>query len=154
MREGDRSPRLRIVLTRAGAATPTYATSGAAGLDLEACLDEPVRLEPGDRAAIPTGLTLALPPGHEGSVRPRSGLAMRHGVTVANAPGTIDEDYRGELSVLLINLGQEPYTVKHGDRVAQLVVSPIARVEIETLGTLDELGQTGRGEGGFGSTGR
>ncbi|NOY92611.1 MAG: dUTP diphosphatase [Deltaproteobacteria bacterium] len=154
MSDGDRSPRLRVTLTRAGAATPTYATSGAAGLDLEACLDEPVRLEPGDRAAIPTGLAIALPPGHEGSVRPRSGLAKRHGVTVANAPGTIDEDYRGEVAVLLINLGREPYTVKHGDRIAQLVVSPITRVEIELLDTLGDLGETSRGEGGFGSTGR
>jgi dUTP pyrophosphatase len=154
MSDGDRSPRLRIMLTRAGAATPTYATEGAAGLDLEACLDGPVHLEPGERAAIPTGLALALPSGHEGSVRPRSGLAKRHGVTVVNAPGTIDEDYRGEVAVLLINLGQEPYTVKHGDRIAQLVVAPVTRVCVETVDTLSELGETERGEGGFGSTGR
>jgi len=154
MRAGDRSPRLRVMPTRAGAATPTYATDGAAGLDLVACLDAPIRLEPGASAAIPTGLAVALPHGHEGSVRPRSGLALRHGVTVLNAPGTIDEDYRGEVAVLLINLGREAYDVKHGDRVAQLVVSPVTRVTVETVDRLEELGQTERGAGGFGSTGR
>jgi len=145
---------LRVLPTREGAATPTYATDGAAGLDLRACLDGPVTLAPGDRLAIPTGLAIALPPGHEGAVRPRSGLAKRHGVTVLNAPGTIDEDYRGEIAVLLVNLGREPYTVEHGDRIAQLLVSPVSRVEVETVARSEDLGATSRGAGGFGSTGR
>ena len=151
---GSRSLRLRVLPTRAGAVTPTYATDGAAGLDLRACLDAPFLLSPGERAAIPTGLAIALPPGHEAQVRPRSGLAKRHGVTVLNAPGTIDEDYRGEVAVLLVNLGSEPYTVEHGDRVAQLVVAPVSRVTIESVDSADALGATDRGEGGFGSTGR
>src|SRR6185295_8116756 len=108
-------PGLRVLLLRAGAKVPSYATSGAAGLDLAACLDVAVVLRPGERASVPTGIAIALPPGHEGQVRPRSGLAAKHGVTVVNAPGTIDEDYRGEVSVLLVNLGREPFTVSSGD---------------------------------------
>jgi dUTP pyrophosphatase len=103
---------------------------------------------------VPTGLSIALPAGHEGQVRPRSGLALRHGVTVANAPGTIDEDYRGELKVLLINLGQEAYVIAPGDRVAQLVVAPVTRVEVEAVDGADALGESARGSGGFGSSGR
>ncbi|MCA9583023.1 MAG: dUTP diphosphatase, partial [Myxococcales bacterium] len=124
---------------------------GAAGLDLSALLDAPMVIEPGGRAAVPTGLAMALPENHEGQVRPRSGLALKHGITVANAPGTIDEDYRGEVQVLLINLGQEPFTIESGDRIAQLVVQPIARVAVSEV---DNLEDTARGEGGFGSTGR
>ncbi|MCZ7677307.1 MAG: dUTP diphosphatase [Sandaracinaceae bacterium] len=141
---------LRVKLLRPGAVLPRYATEGAAGMDLSASVDEPVTLAPGARAAIPTGIAVALPPGHEGQVRPRSGLARRSGVTVVNAPGTIDEDYRGEIEVLLVNLGSEPVVVRGGDRIAQLVVAPVRRVEITAA---DELDATARGGGGFGSTG-
>lgn len=103
---------------------------------------------------MPTGLAIALPAGHEGQLRPRSGLAKRHGVTVLNSPGTIDEDYRGEVAVLLVNLGQEAYTIEHGDRIAQLVVAPVARVSVQAVSHTEALGDTERGEGGFGSTGR
>jgi dUTP pyrophosphatase len=131
-------------------------TEDAAGLDLAACLGhaETVRLDPGARALIPTGLIVAIPPGHEGQVRPRSGLALRHGVTVLNAPGTIDADYRGELQVLLVNLGQESFTIGHGDRIAQLVVSAVAMVCAVEVQTLDDTASPPRGTGGFGSTGR
>jgi dUTP pyrophosphatase len=126
-------------------------SEGAAGYDLAAALDAPVVLAPhGGRAAIPTGLALALPPGHEGQVRPRSGLALRQGVTVLNSPGTIDADYRGEVKVLLINLGAEPATIATGDRIAQLVVAPVARTALVEVDALDD---TARGAGGFGSTG-
>lgn len=132
---------------------PSYASPGAAGLDLHAALPEgePLVLASGARAAVPTGLAIALPPGHEGQVRPRSGLAARHGLTVLNAPGTIDEDYRGEVKVLLVNLGQEVVTLHRGERIAQLVVAPVTRVGIAELAELDG---TERGSGGFGSTGR
>jgi len=134
------------------AAPPVYKTSHAAGLDLAACLpDGPLTLEPGRIAIVPTGWAVAVPPGHEGQVRPRSGLATTHGVTVPNAPGTIDEDYRGELRVALVNLGREPFFIEHGMRVAQLVIAPVTRVEVAQVSSLDE---TGRGAGGFGSTGR
>lgn len=128
---------------------PSYATAGSAGLDLRA--DVPVRLAPGERALVPTGLTLAIPPGHEGQVRPRSGLALREGVTCLNSPGTIDADYRGEVGVILANLGQKPVSVERGDRIAQLVIAPVARAELIEVA---ELPQTTRGEGGFGHTGR
>ena len=134
----------------AGLELPGYASPGSAGLDLRAAVDAELRLAPGERARVPTGFAIELPAGHEGQVRPRSGLADRHGVTLANSPGTIDADYRGELQVLLINLGSEPFVVRRGDRLAQLVVAPVARaraVEVE------ELSDTGRGAGGFGSTG-
>jgi dUTP pyrophosphatase len=148
-------PALRVFVLRPELARlPRYASAGAAGLDLSAALDAPLTLEPGARAAVPTGLSIALPAGHEGQVRPRSGLALRHGVTVANAPGTIDEDYRGELKVLLINLGQEAYVIAPGDRVAQLVVAPVTRVEVEAVDGADALGESARGSGGFGSSGR
>lgn len=129
---------------------PAYQSEDAAGLDLPAAVDAPFTLEPGQRAMIPTGLRLELPPGYEGQVRPRSGLATRHGVTVLNSPGTIDGDYRGEVRVLLINLGQEAFTVERGMRIAQLV---IARVERLGLSVADALSETARGAGGFGSTG-
>lgn len=142
---------LRVKLLRESAHPPRYASDGAAGLDLAAAIDEPIRLAPGARAAIPTGLAIELPAGHEGQVRPRSGLAVKHGVTVLNAPGTIDEDYRGELAVLLVNLGQEEHVIRTGDRIAQLVIAPVRRVTVETAGALSD---TARGAGGFGSTGR
>jgi len=129
---------------------PCYMSEHASGFDLEACLTQDVQLAPGQRALIPTGLRLAIPQGFEGQVRPRSGLAARHGITVLNAPGTIDSDYRGEICVILINLGSEPYTISHGDRVAQLVIAPTTRAELVEVESLDT---TGRGEGGFGSTG-
>jgi dUTP pyrophosphatase len=146
-------PKLRVYAMRADAVLPRYRTSGAAGMDLAACLDAPLVIQPRATARIPTGLQIALPLGHEGQVRPRSGLAARNGVTVLNAPGTIDEDYRGEVQVLLINLGNHPVTVCHGDRIAQLVVAPVIRVDIETVGEQAALGDTPRGTSGFGSTG-
>lgn len=151
-------PTLRVQKLRQDAVLPRYETRGAAGMDLSACLDDPIRLEAGSSARIPTGLRIALPAGHEGQIRPRSGLAARHGVTVLNAPGTIDEDYRGELQVLLVNHGTETYSIAHGARIAQLVVAPVARVELREESSDDgqneaALGVTERGEGGFGSTG-
>ena len=144
---------LRVYKMRADAVVPRYKTSGAAGMDLAACLDTPLTLAPGRTARVPTGLQIALPAGHEGQVRPRSGLAARHGVTVLNAPGTIDEDYRGEVQVLLVNHGDEAFTIQSGDRIAQLIVPPVTHVEIETVQDEAALGGTERGEGGFGSTG-
>ena len=131
---------------------PSYQSDGAAGLDLVAALaaDAPVNIKPGDRAMIPTGLAIALPAGTEGQVRPRSGLAARHGITVLNAPGTIDADYRGEIQVILVNLGQESFTVARGMRIAQLVITPAMQVTICETVDLDE---TTRGVAGFGSTG-
>lgn len=132
---------------------PEYETAGAAGMDLRAAVDEdsPVTLEPGHRALIPTGLRVALPPGVEAQIRPRSGLALRHGITMLNSPGTIDEDYRGPVGVILANLGQEPFTVRRGDRIAQMVFS---RVERARWRIVTDLTETARGEGGFGHTGR
>lgn len=132
---------------------PAYQSTGAAGLDLMAAVPEhaPVTLAPGQRALIPTGLSIALPGGTEGQVRPRSGLAARHGVTVLNTPGTIDSDYRGELQVILVNLGQEPFEVTRGMRIAQLVVAPVLQAEIVEPKNLDI---TERGAKGFGSTGQ
>jgi dUTP pyrophosphatase len=130
---------------------PEYQTGGSAGADLRASLDAPLRLAPGARAKVPTGVRLAIPAGYEGQVRPRSGLAARHGVTVANAPGTVDSDYRGEISVILINLGAESYELSPGDRIAQLVISPVARAQFRPVERLEE---SDRGDGGFGSTGR
>ena len=134
---------------------PAYATEGAAGLDLLAALPpgESLVLEPGSRALVPTGIRLALPPGHEAQVRPRSGLALRHGVTVLNSPGTIDADYRGEVGVILINLGRVSYAVARAMRVAQLVVAPVSRVRWDEIGLDGRAQDTGRGSGGFGSTG-
>lgn len=130
---------------------PRYETELAAGLDLRADIDGERVLRPLERMAVPTGLALTLPPGYEGQVRPRSGLALRNGVTLLNAPGTVDADYRGEVQVILINLSQEPFTLRRGDRVAQLVVAPVTSVELREVEVLDV---TARGERGFGSTGR
>jgi dUTP pyrophosphatase len=136
----------------ARAVLPQRMTSLAAGLDLSACLPNgtPIQLAAGGRALIPTGWAIAVAPGYEAQVRPRSGLALRHGLTVLNAPGTIDADYRGELRVLLVNLGPDPVRIEHGARIAQLIVAPVAMVEAVEV---DELPNTDRGAGGFGSTG-
>jgi dUTP pyrophosphatase len=128
---------------------PRYETSGAAGLDLRADVD--VALAPGERRLVPSGLAVEIPPGYEGQVRPRSGLAVKHGVGMVNAPGTIDSDYRGEVGVLLVNHGQAPVSFARGERIAQLVIAPVVQAELQLV---DALSGTGRGAGGFGSTGR
>lgn len=128
---------------------PAYATEGSAGLDLRA--DVPIALAPGERALVPTGLSVAIPPGYEGQVRPRSGVAIRDGVTCLNSPGTIDSDFRGEVCVILVNFGREPFSRPRGERIAQLVIAPVSRAELVEVG---ELPKTSRGEGGFGHTGR
>jgi len=135
-----------------GLTLPDYQTAGAAGLDLFAAIPDtkPLTLRPGGRALVPTGIAIALPAGYEGQVRPRSGLATRHGLTILNAPGTIDADYRGEIQVVLANLGNEDVTITRGMRIAQLVIAPVARAQIVEVASLDE---TVRGSGGFGSTG-
>jgi dUTP pyrophosphatase len=129
---------------------PEPATIDSAGADLRAALEEPVTLAPGEYRAVSTGLRLEIPRGYEGQVRPRSGLAARHGVTCLNTPGTIDADYRGIVQVLLINHGKEPFTISHGDRIAQLIIAPVTRATFEPA---DALGETRRGDGGFGHTG-
>ena len=136
-----------------GLALPAYQSAHAAGLDLLAAVpeDSPLMLSPGQRALVPTGLTIALPPGYEAQVRPRSGLASKHGVTVLNSPGTVDADYRGEVGVLLINHGEAPFSIRRGERIAQMVIAPVARAELVPAMVLSE---TERGSGGFGSTGR
>ena len=131
-------------------ALPSYATSGAAGLDLAAAIDQPIYLKPNMRQAIPTGFAMALPEGYEAQIRPRSGLALNHGITIANAPGTIDSDYRGEIAVILVNNGTDDFTVTHGMRIAQMV---IAAVTIMAPVEADDLDDTARATGGFGSTG-
>jgi dUTP pyrophosphatase len=130
---------------------PAYQTEGSAAMDLAAAVAEDVVVPPGEWRLIPTGLSIAIPRGHEGQVRPRSGLALRHGVTVLNAPGTIDSDYRGELKVTLINHGKEPFVVRRGDRIAQLLLCAVSRAEWEPVAALES---TPRGDGGYGSTGR
>lgn len=129
---------------------PEYASSHAAGLDLRAAVEEPTTVSPGARELVPTGISIALPDGHEAQVRPRSGLALRHGVTVLNSPGTIDADYRGEIKVILVNHGSEPFVIERGMRIAQMVVAPVERCALELV---DELQDTARGAGGFGSSG-
>lgn len=129
---------------------PAYQSEGAAGLDLRAAVRDPVVLGPGERRLIPTGFAVAIPRGFEGQVRPRSGLALKHGVTVLNAPGTVDSDYRGELAVLLINHGSEAFVVERGARIAQLVLCAVAEADLRFV---DALSETARGEGGYGSTG-
>ena len=130
---------------------PAYETQHAAGMDLRAAITEPLSLAPGERVLVPTGLRIALPPGTEAQIRPRSGLALRHGISMVNTPGTIDADYRGEIRVILVNMGQEPFAIQRGDRIAQMVVAPVLQVRwVEA----DTLNSTERGEGGFGHTGR
>jgi dUTP pyrophosphatase len=132
------------------AVVPRYMTAHAAGLDLTTVIEEPLTLQPGERTLLPTGLALAIPPGYEGQVRPRSGLALKQGVALVNAPGTIDADYRGELGVIVINLGLDPVTFRPGDRIAQLIITPVTRVQ---LCEVDQLDDTERSGGGFGHTG-
>ncbi len=146
---------LRVRITQEPDATdlplPSYQTDGSAGVDLYAAVKKPITLQPGERALVPTGIRIALPQGYEAQVRPRSGLAIRHGISLVNAPGTIDSDYRGEIQVILINLGQQPFTIQRGERIAQMVIAPVTRVEWEQV---SELPPTTRGDGGFGHTGR
>ncbi|CAL1690054.1 Deoxyuridine 5'-triphosphate nucleotidohydrolase [Brevundimonas subvibrioides] len=136
-----------------GLALPAYETAGSAGMDLRAAVpeDAPITLEPGARALVPTGLKIALDQGWEAQIRPRSGLALKHGISAPNTPGTIDSDYRGEVGVILINLGQEPFVIRRGERIAQMVIAAVAQATVVEVETLDD---TARGAGGFGSTGR
>jgi dUTP diphosphatase len=147
------APQIRVRRLRHGQdlALPARATPGSAGFDLRAAVTDPLRLEAGARAVVPTGLTVQIPAGWEGQVRPRSGLARRYGVTVLNSPGTIDSDYRGEIEVLLINLGSQPFVVERGERIAQLVFAPVV---VAIWQEVDDLESSDRGSGGFGSTGR
>jgi dUTP pyrophosphatase len=133
---------------------PSYASSSAAGMDLRANLSEPVVLQPFERKLIPTGLFMELPADCEAQVRPRSGLALKHGITVLNSPGTIDADYRGEIGVILINLSQEPFEIQPGERIAQMVISQFRQVKMQEVNTLEELSDTERGAGGFGHSGK
>jgi dUTP pyrophosphatase len=144
-------PRVQIKKLRPDAVVPAYMSEHAAGLDLCAAIDAPIVIEPGARASISTGLAFALPPGYEGQLRPRSGLALKHGITLVNSPGTLDADYRGILMILLINHGQQPVTIEPKDRIAQIVIAPVVQAELVEV---DELDTTARGAGGFGSTGR
>ncbi|AKT40006.1 dUTP diphosphatase [Chondromyces crocatus] len=144
---------VKIPYMRVGAVevpVPAYQSAGAVGLDLCAAIEAPITLSPGERRLVPTGYAVAIPRGYEGQVRPRSGLALKHGVTVLNAPGTIDPDYRGELKVLLINHGEAPFSVARGERIAQLVICPVGIADLVAVDTLDA---TARGGGGYGSTG-
>jgi len=142
--------RYRVAPKFADLAPPLYASDGAAGADLRAALDDPMTIPPGGRAVVPTGLVLEIPSGWEGQVRARSGLALKKGLALANGVGTIDSDYRGEVGVLVVNLGGDPVTIARGERIAQLVLAPVARAEFEEAG---ELRDSVRGTGGFGSTG-
>ena len=148
---GRVAPRVLIKKLRADAVVPRYMTAHAAGLDLHAALDRPIHIAAGHRTAIPTGLAIKLPEGYEAQVRPRSGLAREHGITLVNSPGTIDADYTGPLVILVINHGDAPVRIEPGQRIAQLVIAPVVQAE---LAEVDELPATERGAGGFGSTGR
>ncbi len=130
---------------------PSYETQHAAGMDVRAAVSEPLTLEPGKRALVPTGLRIALPEGYEAQIRPRSGLAIKHGVILPNSPGTIDADYRGEIRIIIANLGEEPFVINRGDRIAQMIIAPVTKVEWQIVQSLSE---TQRGAGGFGHTGR
>lgn len=138
------------IVNRSGFDLPAYETAGSAGMDVRAALENPVTLQPGDRALIPTGLRIQLPEGYECQVRPRSGLALKKGITVLNTPGTVDADYRGEIGIILINLSREPFEIVPGERIAQLVINQYTRIQWEPVERLDE---TERGDGGFGHTG-
>ncbi len=129
---------------------PDYASPGSAGMDLRAAIDGQITLNPGEIRLVTTGLRIAVPQGYEAQVRPRSGLALKHGITIPNAPGTIDADYRGVVQVILANMGHEPFAIHRGDRIAQMVIAPVTRAEVHRI---DELDETGRGDGGFGSSG-
>ncbi|MDR2631192.1 MAG: dUTP diphosphatase [Spirochaetaceae bacterium] len=147
---GNINPEIRIHKKDPQARLPQYESEGAAGADITARLTEELLIPSMGRALVPTGLTVEIPPGYEGQVRPRSGLAIRHGVTILNSPGTIDSDYRGELGIILINLGAETFTVRDGDRIAQLIVAPVSKARMLETGSVSP---TARGSGGFGSTG-
>ena len=147
----EKKVKVQFVKVNPNAKLPTYATDGSAGMDLTNVLDKPLTLKPLEQAKVPTGLIMVLPPNYEGQVRPRSGLAAKHGITLTNCIGTIDSDYRGELCCLVINLGGEPYTINPGERIAQLVISPVSQAEVEFI---DKVPETKRGSGGFGSTGK
>lgn len=138
------------IINKSGFPTPFYATEASAGMDLKACIEAPITLGSLERAMVPTGIHIALPVGYEAQVRPRSGLAAKHGISVLNTPGTIDADYRGEIRVILVNLSKDPFTINPGERIAQMVVARHEKVEWDEVEVLDE---TERGEGGFGSTG-
>ena len=148
---------LRVAVTRLSGAgdlpLPDYATAMSAGMDLRAALNQPLEIAPGGRALVPTGLAIALPAGYEAQIRPRSGLALKHGITVLNAPGTVDADYRGEISVVLANFGSESFTVTRGMRIAQMIVAPFAQVSWVVVESAAALPESGRGAGGYGSTG-
>ena len=142
---------IKVLVKQLRGKLPQYMTAHSAGMDLFASLEKEVTLAPGERHLIPTGIAIALPEGYEAQVRPRSGLALKHGVTLLNTPGTVDADYRGEIGCIMINLGEEPFIVKDGDRIAQLVVSEVDRAELQEV---EELPESARGEGGFGHTGQ
>ena len=142
---------IKVLVKRLQGKLPQYMTPHSAGMDLFASLEEEVTLTPGERRLIPTGIAIALPEGYEAQVRPRSGLALKHGVTLLNTPGTVDTDYRGEIGCIMINLGAEPFVIKDGDRVAQLVFNQVAHAELQEV---EELPESTRGEGGFGHTGQ
>lgn len=129
---------------------PSYESEGSSGMDVRASVKEPVLLNPGEIRLIPTGLAVSVPPGYEAQIRPRSGLALKHGIGMVNSPGTIDSDYRGEIGIIVINWGQRPFTIKRGDRIAQMIITKVYKAEILEVGALDS---TGRGEGGFGHSG-
>jgi dUTP pyrophosphatase len=148
---GENAPLLRVKKKEAGVPLPKYETSGSAGMDIRAFIASELTIPPMGRAKIPTGLFMEIPEGYEAQIRPRSGLASKWGITVLNSPGTIDSDYRGELEVILINLGSESFAIKNGDRIAQMVISPVVRASVLEAELLSE---TERGTGGFGSTGR
>jgi len=144
------APIIKVQLLRDGAQAPEFMSASAAGADLRACLDSPVMLNPGKRTLVPTGIALEIPPGYEGQIRPRSGLAIKHGVTLVNTPGTIDADYRGEVKIIMINLGDEPFQISNGDRIAQMLIS---KVEQPIYQIVKGLSETPRSSGGFGSSG-
>ena len=144
-------PLLQIKKLHPAAKLPRYMTDLAAGMDVCAVLDDDIVLQPGNRVLVPTGLAFAIPAGYEVQVRPRSGLAIKHGISMVNSPGTIDADYRGEIRIILINHGEEPFTISSGDRIAQLVVAPVCQAELLEV---EDLSETARGAGGFGHTGR
>lgn len=141
---------VKVKILREGVILPDYKTEFSAGMDLHACLTEDVIINPGEIKLIPTGISIELEDGYEAQIRPRSGLALKHGITVLNTPGTIDPDYRGEIMVILINFGKEPFVITNGMRIAQMVISRFERVNLKVV---DELSSTSRGDGGFGSTG-
>lgn len=151
---GERSPAVRVRIKRhphaEGLELPKAATEGSAGVDLTAAIESEMTIAPGRRELIPTGFSLAIPVGFEGQIRPRSGIALRHGIVVPNSPGTIDADYRGEVKIILLNAGSEPFVIKRGDRTAQLVIAPVVKSVFDEVANLDE---TERGEGGFGHSG-